>query len=155
MRIYNGKKSALSLPLSSSTRITIEPYSVSRDLLVTTEFLSLLITSYDYSEVAIIVSGAYELNQCAKVPSAAGFVVQTLEEAIDRFTPKTAVVEEIVVPVPTPEPTVEEKVDEIVEEVEKVVEKVKIKTKKAVAAVKKEETKIDEDMATGTPIIEE
>ena len=88
MRVYNGTKSQLDLPLSSLQRITIPANAVSGDIMPSTEFLSLLVGSYDYSEIALIVSGPYEINMCAGVSGAAGFVVQSLEEAIERFAPK-------------------------------------------------------------------
>lgn len=94
MRVYNGTKSQLDLPLSSLQRITIPANAVSGDIMPSTEFLSLLVGSYDYSEIALIVSGPYEINMCAGVSGSTGFVVQSLEEAIERFAPK----EEVSVP---------------------------------------------------------
>jgi hypothetical protein len=52
------------------------------------EFLSLLVSSYDYNELALIVSGPFEINMCAGVSGSVGFVVQSLDEAIERFAPK-------------------------------------------------------------------
>lgn len=87
MRIFNGKNVQLDLPLGSQ-RIVIAPKSVSGDIMPSNEFLSLLVTSYDYSEIALIVAGPYEINMCADVSGSVGFVCQSLEEAIARFTPK-------------------------------------------------------------------
>lgn len=86
MRVYNGTNSQLDLPLSGIQRITIPAKSVSGDIMPSTEFLSLLVSSYDYSEVALIVSGPFELNLCASVSGSVGYVVQSLEEAIERFS---------------------------------------------------------------------
>lgn len=108
MRIYNGTKSQLDLPLTGTQRIQIPSRSVSGDVLPNNEFLSLLVTSYDYSEIALIVSGPYEINMCSQVSGAVGFVVSSLEEAIARFTPKTST--------PAPEPKVVEEVEEEKEE---------------------------------------
>lgn len=91
MRVYNGTKSQLDLPLSNLQRITIPAHAVSGDIMPSTEFLSLLVGSYDYSEIALIVSGPYEINMCAGVSGSTGFVVQSLEEAIERFAPKEIV----------------------------------------------------------------
>lgn len=89
MRIYNGTDSQLTLPFNGTgEKITIQSHSVSGNILPSTEFLSLLVTSFDYSEIALIVSGPFEINMCAGVSGAAGFVVQSIEEAIERFTPK-------------------------------------------------------------------
>lgn len=88
MRIYNGTKSQLDLPLSGIQRISIAPHAVSGDILPSTEFLSLMVTSFDYSEIALIVSGPYEINMCANVSGCAGFIAQSLEEAIERFSSK-------------------------------------------------------------------
>lgn len=88
MRVFNGTNSQLDLPLSGIQRITIPAKSVSGDIMPSNEFLSLLVGSYDYSEIALIVSGPFEINMCSAVSGSAGFVVQSLEEAIERFTPK-------------------------------------------------------------------
>lgn len=88
MRVYNGTKSQINLPLSGTQRITIPAHSVSGDIMPSNEFLSLLVSSYDYSELALIVSGPFEINMCAGVSGSVGFVVQSLDEAIERFAPK-------------------------------------------------------------------
>ena len=88
MRIYNGKNSVVSLPLTDTERITISGHSVSGDIMPSIKFLSLLVGSYDYEELALIVSGPYEINMCSQVSGCAGFVVQSLDEAIERFAPK-------------------------------------------------------------------
>lgn len=85
MRVYNGTNSQLDLPLSGNQRISISAHSVSGDIMPSTEFLSLLVGSYDYSEIALIVSGPFEINMCSSVSGSVGFVVQSLEEAIERF----------------------------------------------------------------------
>lgn len=88
MRVYNGTKSQINLPLSGTQRITIPAHSVSGDIMPSNEFLSLLVSSYDYNELALIVSGPFEINMCAGVSGSVGFVVQSLDEAIERFAPK-------------------------------------------------------------------
>lgn len=88
MRVYNGTKSQINLPLSGTQRITIPAHSVSGDIMPSNEFLSLLVSSYDYKELALIVSGPFEINMCAGVSGSVGFVVQSLDEAIERFAPK-------------------------------------------------------------------
>ena len=88
MRVYNGTNSQVDLPLSGSQRITISSHSVSKDIMPSTEFLSLLVSSYDYNELALIVSGPFEINMCSGVSGCVGFVCQSLEEAIERFQPK-------------------------------------------------------------------
>lgn len=84
MRIYNGKNSQVDIPLATQ-RVTIGPKSVSKDLMPSTEMLQLLSTSFDDSEIALIVSGPTELNLCAGVPSCTPLVVQSLDEALVRF----------------------------------------------------------------------
>lgn len=88
MRVYNGTKSQINLPLSGTQRITIPAHSVSGDIMPSNEFLSLLVSSYDYNELALIVSGPFEINMCAGISGSVGFVVQSLDEAIERFAPK-------------------------------------------------------------------
>jgi hypothetical protein len=85
MRIYNAKDSQICIPLNGSMRINIAPHSVSQDFLGATEFLTMLVTSYDTTEIALIVSGVYELGICANIPTCTNYVVQTLEEALARF----------------------------------------------------------------------
>lgn len=91
MRIYNGTNSRLNLPLTSTQRISIAPKSVSGDIMPSSEFLSLLVSSFDYSELALIISGPFEITLCSSVSGSVGFVVNSLEEAIARFSPKEKV----------------------------------------------------------------
>lgn len=84
MRIYNGKNSQVNLPLAAQ-RISIEPMSVSKDIMPSSELLDILSMSFDDSEIALIVSGPSELNLCAKTPACAPLVVQSLDEALIRF----------------------------------------------------------------------
>lgn len=88
MRVYNGTNSQLDLPLSGSQRISISSHSVSGDIMPSIEFLSLLVGSYKYEEIALIVSGPFEITLCSSVSGCAGFVCQSLEEAIERFSSK-------------------------------------------------------------------
>ncbi|MBP3732124.1 MAG: hypothetical protein J6I84_02640 [Bacilli bacterium] len=88
MRIYNGTKSTLILPLTGNERVTIAPKTPSGNVLCSNDFLSLLVTSYTTDEVAIIASGPFEVTACANVPTAVNYVVQSLDEAIQRFAPK-------------------------------------------------------------------
>lgn len=109
MRIYNGTNSQLNLPFSAKERITIEPMSPSGNIMCSNEFLSLLISSYTTDEVAIIVSGPFEINACANVPAAVNYVVQSLDEAIQKFAIPSDEAKETV------EPKVEEEVaDELI-----------------------------------------
>lgn len=111
MRVYNGTNSQLNLPLTGSQRITIEPYSVSGDIMPSTDFLSLLVSSYDYNELALIVSGPFEINMCASVSGSVGFVVQSLDEAIEKFAKKSENIKE-----PTKEEEKAEEKEEVVKE---------------------------------------
>lgn len=88
MRIYNGKKSNLEMPIGNGQKIVVGPQSVSGDFLPSTNFLTMLVSSFDYNEIALIVSGIQELNLCASVSSVAGFVVHSIAEAVERFAPK-------------------------------------------------------------------
>ena len=110
MRIYNGTNSNVDIPLSGIQRLQISPKSVSGDFLPSNEFLSLLVTGYDYKEIALIVSGPYEINMCSGVPGAVGFVVQSLEEAIERFNPKEEKVEPTKIEIIEEKPVEEENV---------------------------------------------
>lgn len=94
MRIYNGTNSVVSLPYLGNQRINITAHSVSGDLGANTDLLSTMVSAYNTDELAIIVSGPFELNLCASIPTVTNYVVQTLEEAIERFTPKKEIGEE-------------------------------------------------------------
>lgn len=54
----------------------------------------MLVASFDYNEIALIVSGIQELNLCSSVSAAAGFVCHSISEAVERFTPKKKPTEE-------------------------------------------------------------
>lgn len=88
MRIYNGKKTNLELPLGNGQKIVVGPQSVSGDFLPSTNFMNMLVSSFDYNELALIVSGIQELNLCSSVSAAAGFVCHSIAEAVERFAPK-------------------------------------------------------------------
>lgn len=89
MRIYNGKKSNLEMPLGNGQKIVVGPQSVSGDFLPSTNFMNMVVSSFDYNEIALIVSGIQELNLCSSVSAAAGFVCHSLAEAVERFAPKS------------------------------------------------------------------
>lgn len=85
MRIYNGKKTQLDLPLGGTTRILVQPFSVSKDFLPSDYFLLMMAQCFTKDDLAIIISGPTEINLCAKNPACSEMVVQSLEEAISRF----------------------------------------------------------------------
>lgn len=137
MRIFNATNSVLTLPLTSSQNLVVQPKSVSQEFMGSTTFLSMLITSFTNKQIAIVVSGPYELNVCANIPTAVNYTVQTLDDAIKRFClnkkepkkepEKVCKCEECKkeeAPEPKPEPKVEEqKIEEKpIEEEEKTVE---------------------------------
>lgn len=136
MRIYNGKNSQVDIPLATQ-RVTIGPKSVSKDLMPSTEMLQLLSTSFDDSEITLIVSGPTELNLCASVPSCTPLVVQSLDEALVRFNGGD------VKPEPKPEKKEEEPVAEepVVEEMEEKEEEPEKKVEVKQEEVKPEPTK--------------
>lgn len=88
MRVFNGTNSDMSLPFNGTQRLNIGAHSVSGDILPSSEFITTIITSYGTDEIALIITGQYELNLCANIPTSTCYVVQSLDEAISRFTPK-------------------------------------------------------------------
>lgn len=136
MRIYNATDAQLNVPFSGGQRLTIGAHSVSGDIMGSEEFLSLLVTSYNTDEIALIVSGPYEINVCAHIPTAANYVVQSLDEALQKFNLMPEKKEEMPIEV-VDECPAEKKVEE--EVVEKPAPEVKKPTKKATA--KKSTTK--------------
>ena len=103
MRIFNGTSRQMDLPLNAKQRISIAPKAISGDILATSELLSLIVTSYTTDEVAIVISGPFELKVAANMPATVNYVVQSIEEAIMRFNPA---VKEDLPPQPEPEPIV-------------------------------------------------
>lgn len=90
MRIYNAKNSQIDIPLvAGGERLTVESKSVSRDFMPNKDFLSLIVTAFDYDEIALIVSGPFEISMCSQVSCIPGFVVNSLEDAILRFSGKS------------------------------------------------------------------
>lgn len=85
MRIYNGTGAVLNLPLVGDQRITIDPESVSKDFMPSDAFLKLIVGAYESNEIALIVSGPYEINMCAQIPALTPLTVQSLDQALERF----------------------------------------------------------------------
>lgn len=122
MRIFNGTKSQVSLPYAGGQRINIGPMSVSGNVGSTDELIALIVTAFKDDELAIIVSGPYELSIASRNPVAVSYVVQSLDDAIRRFSkeeeaPKVEIVEEKKAeePVATPTPTEEKKAEPVAE----------------------------------------
>lgn len=142
MRIYNGKNSQISVPLNRATRIVVGPKRVSQELMPSDDFLTLLAQTFEADELALIVSGPFEINLCAKNPACQPLVVQSLDEALERFAVKED-------PKPEAQPESEKKEEVVTEDVDKpevsedvkpkdeVKEDVKPAPKKKVAAVHK------------------
>lgn len=146
MRIYNGKNSQVDIPITNTMRITIAPHSVSKDFLPNDEFLTIVPTAYTDKDIALIVGGPYEINMCAKAPAAAPLVVQSLDEAIERFTPKSEVKKVV-------EAYAEKKEEEVVEEpvIAPVVEEAPVET----VAEKEEEIVPEVAAEEEAPVTEE
>ncbi len=122
MRIFNGTKSQVNLPYAGGQRISISPMSVSGNIGPTDELISLIVTAYRDDELAIIVSGPYELTATSRNPVAVSYVVQSLDEAVQKFAVKGVKVE-----APEEEAKPEEPKVEVKEEPEKTEEKVEVK----------------------------
>lgn len=94
MRIFNGTNSQIDLPLTGAVRLSIAPHAPSKDFAPNNDFLALIVTTYDEKEIALIVGGPYELSMCSTIPAAAPLLVQSLDEAVARFSTKQEVVVE-------------------------------------------------------------
>lgn len=153
MRIYNATNAQLNLPYPGGN-LSIAPHSVSGNVGANTQTISLLVSAYTTDEISFIVSGPFELNLCASIPTVVNYVTQSLEEAIEKLEPKKEVVEEKVLESPMPAQvkpeTVTETVSEEVEErpVEKekyevIRRKVRIKSKNVVPETENVETETE------------
>lgn len=89
MRIYNSQNSQISIPLTATEKIIVPAHGTSLSFLPNPRILSLIVTSFDYSDIALIVSGPIEMTMCTETPCCSGFVVSSVEEAIERFTTPT------------------------------------------------------------------
>lgn len=106
MKLFNATNSVIDLPWGNQ-RLSIAPKSFSQDFMGTPDFIKLLTTSYNQEELAILVAGPYELSMCASVPVAVNYVVQSMDEAIQRFGLKDKEEEVENNPAPEPEPVKE------------------------------------------------
>jgi hypothetical protein len=87
MKIYNATNSKITLPLGGNY-ISISPHDASENFMVNEDALSLWITSYDDTEIALIVGGASEVSLCSRVSGSVAYVVYTLEDAVKKFAQK-------------------------------------------------------------------
>lgn len=85
MKIYNGTNSVMNLPLNNGSRLIIRPRSLSDPFLASTEVLQLVVSAFSRNDIAIIPSGASELNLSSTVSALPAYIAYTEEEAITRF----------------------------------------------------------------------
>lgn len=147
MKLFNATNSLLDLPWSGQ-RLSIAPKSFSQDFMGTPDFIQLITSTYNNEEIAIVVAGPYELSMCASVPVAVNYVVQSVDEAVQRFGLNQEMKKEELKtsePEPEPEPkpeTVEPEPEEKkVEEVKEEKPETTKKTKKKTTTKKKDEKK--------------
>lgn len=117
MRIYNGKDSVVDVPLVNQQRLVVRPHSVSQNFMPSTDFLKMMATAFEDTELALIVSGAFEGNMCANVPAVQTLCVSSLDEALARFNPPVKPIEEKKVEPKKEEPKKEEPKKKVEEEV--------------------------------------
>lgn len=89
MKIYNGGETSMNIPLTSQQRLTVDSKKVSLDFLPNPEFLALLVSCFSSKEIAIIAGGPFELAMCSNLPVSAAYVVQSVDEAVQRFSDTT------------------------------------------------------------------
>jgi hypothetical protein len=97
MRLYNGTNSGINLPLNNGQRLIVGPKSISNQFMPSIEFLTLIVTAYSRNDIALVLSGATEIQMCSTVSTIPGYIAQTVQEAVERFnpvTPETTTVEE-------------------------------------------------------------
>ena len=85
MRIFNNKTSNLELPLGNGQTIQVLPHGVSKDFLPSTNFLNLIVSTFDYDDISLIVTGVQEMNACSAISACNGFVVYSVSEAVERL----------------------------------------------------------------------
>lgn len=86
MKIYNGTKSVIDLPLANGSRLIVKPKSVSNEFLPTIQFLQMIVMAYSRDDLAFIPSGPSDTAMAANVSTMPGYIANSVEEAIVRFT---------------------------------------------------------------------
>lgn len=86
MKIYNGTKSVVDLPLANGSRLVVKPKSVSNEFLPTIQFLQMVVMSYSRDDLAFIPSGPSDTAMAANVSTMPGYIANSVEEAVMRFT---------------------------------------------------------------------
>lgn len=81
MQIYNPTNSEIEMPLTGSQMLRVPAGGTSEVFYCNKDFLSLLVTSFDYGELYLIVTGPSEVDMCSQVSCATGFVAYSVEEA--------------------------------------------------------------------------
>ena len=124
MIVYNNKTAQIEFPLVGDRKIVIPGKSYSIDFMPRVDTLELLVSIFTPEEIAFVVSGPTEYGVCASTKSklTPNFVVNTIDEAYERFREKTVdtkieepVLKEKVIE-PAPIPVVEEDTKVLVEE---------------------------------------
>lgn len=109
MRLYNATNSLQRIPLNpgqgGTQKLEVSSNAVSVSFIPSPEFISLVVSTFSPEQMALIVSGPFEISMCAKMPVTASYIVQSIDEAIQRFAKPAAKVEE---PKVIEEPKVEE-----------------------------------------------
>jgi hypothetical protein len=117
MRLYNATNSLQRIPLNpgqgGTQKLEVSSNAVSVSFIPSPEFISLVVSTFSPEQMALIVSGPFEISMCAKMPVTASYIVQSIDEAIQRFAKPAAKVEE---PKVIEEPKVEEVPESKVEE---------------------------------------
>jgi len=122
MKLYNSTDSQISMPLNGGVKLVVPGHSFSTEFMPNDSFLTLVASVFTDKQIALVVSGPFEINMCAKSPACALMVVQSREEALRRF----------LVEVP------EEKEEAVVEEnKEEEVKKEEVKEEKPIATTPK------------------
>lgn len=76
----------MDLPLANKSRLIIRPRSVSNEFLPTVEFLQMMVMSYSRDDIAFIPSGPSDTAMAAQVSTMPGYIANSVEEAVVRFT---------------------------------------------------------------------
>lgn len=124
MRLYNATNSLQRIPLNpgqgGTQKLEVSSNAVSVSFIPSPEFISLVVSTFSPEQMALIVSGPFEISMCAKMPVTASYIVQSIDEAIQRFAKPAAaapkVIEESkVIEEPKVEEVPESKVEEAAE----------------------------------------
>lgn len=153
MRIYNATNSTINVPIvGTNDRLVIQGKSLSSDVMISKEFIIMLMSAYTSDELGFIISGPFEMTTLSHIPASISYSYQTYEDCLEHFGQgkvKEKVEEQLK---KEEEPVAEPKAKTIVDHLlEKEEEKEAVVEEQPVKEEVKEEAPVEEPKPKATP----